>query len=136
MIDALIALLPALGALFKDASKRRRLQDEHGQAAVESILRAINETKLYLSALARGAARDMDHESDLSRYWTDTAGKLRGIDEDLARRCRLKGEYWTAPDKWDEQQLERTRILLTQVADDADTLLGWQDTKARLRETQ
>ncbi|MDA2926956.1 hypothetical protein MYX78_06945 [Acidobacteria bacterium AH-259-G07] len=70
----------------------------------------------------------MDREGDLSRYWTDTTAKLRGIDEDLAQRCRLKGEYWTDPDKWDEQQLEKTRILLTQVASDADTLLGWQNT--------
>ncbi len=128
MLEALIGLLPVLGELFKNASKRRRLQDERGQVAVEAILRAINETKLYLSAVARSSQRDMDREGDLSRYWTDAAAKLRGIDEDLAQRCRLKGEYWTDPDQWDEHQLEKTRILLTQVASDADTLLGWQKT--------
>ena len=127
MLEALIGLLQVLGELFKDASKRRRLQDDRGQVAVEAILRAINETKLYLSALVRGSRRDMDREGDLSRYWTDVAAKLRGIDEDLAQRCRLKGEYWTDPDKWDKHQLEKARILLTQVAADADTLVGWHN---------
>ncbi|MCZ6877225.1 MAG: hypothetical protein O7G29_03690 [Acidobacteria bacterium] len=128
MLEALVALLPLLGGLFKDTAKRRRLQDERGQAAVEAALRAVNETKLYLLELARSEHRDLDREGDLSRYWTDTAARLHGIDDDLAQRCRLKGEYWTDPDQWDEQRLKETRILLTQVATDADTLLGWEDT--------
>ena len=53
MLEALIGLLPALGGLLRDTSRRRRLQDERGQRAVESILRAINETKLYVAALSR-----------------------------------------------------------------------------------
>jgi len=128
MLEALVGLLPLLSGLLKDASKKRRLHDDRGQAAVEAILRAVNETKLYLSALSRATPRDTSREAELSRYWTDTAAKLRGIDEDLAQRCRLKGEYWTAPEKWDAQQLEKARILLTQVLADADTLLGWQRT--------
>ncbi len=130
MLEALVALLPVLSGLFKDASKRRRLQDQRGQAAVEAILRAVNETKLYLAALARGVQRDMNREGALSRYWTDAAAKLHGIDDDLAQRCRLKGEYWTDPEKWDKRDLEKTRILLDQVAVDADALLGWQDTSS------
>jgi hypothetical protein len=131
MLETLIELLPILGGLLKEASKKRRLQDERGQAAVEAILRSVNETKLYLSSLARGAQRNMDLEANLSRYWINTAAKLHGIDEDLAKRCRLKGEYWTDPDTWNEQQLENTRILLTQVAFDADTLLGWRKKSAK-----
>lgn len=130
MIEALVGLLPLLGGLLKDASKRRRLHDDRGQAAVEAILRAVNETKLYLSALTRGRPRDTSREAELSRHWTDAAGKLHGIDEELAQRCRLKGEYWTDPENWDAEQLEKARILLTQVAADADTLLGWKGTNA------
>lgn len=118
-------MLPALANLLKDFSKRRRLQDEHGRRAVQSILRAVNETKLYLAALSRGEPRDTAREDDLSRHWIDTAAALRGIDDVLAQRCRLKGEYWTEPDRWDEQQVQTARILLTQIAADADTVLGW-----------
>ena len=125
MLDALIGLLPSLGGFLKESLSRRRLLDDRGQRAVEAILRAVNETKLYVSSLARGEERRREHEGDLSRYWTSAAVALHGIDDDLARRCQLKGEYWTDPDSWDKQQLEQARILLTQVSADAGALLGW-----------
>jgi hypothetical protein len=105
---------------------RRSLRDERGQRAVEAILRAVNETKLYISSLERGEKRRRDREEDLSRHWTTAAAALHGINEDLARRCQLKGQYWTEPDAWNGQQLQKARILLTQVSADADALLGWQ----------
>lgn len=126
MLDALIGLLPSLGDFLRESLSRRRLQDERGQRAVEAILRAVNETKLYVSALARGEERRRNLEGDLSRYWTSAASALHGIDDDLARRCQLKGAYWTDPDAWSDQQLKKARILLTQVSADADALLGWQ----------
>lgn len=125
MLEALVGLLPALGNLLKDKSQRRRLQDDRGQRAVESILRAVNETKLYIAALSRSKSRDTDREEELSRLWTETAAALHGIDDDLGRRCRLKGEYWANPEQWSEQQVRDARILLTEVASDADALLGW-----------
>src|SRR5262245_48836644 len=97
MLDALIGLLPALGGLLKDTTRQRKLQDERGRRVVESILRAVNETKLYVAAPSRGNARDGAREEKLSRRWTDAAAALHGIDDDLARRCMLKGEYWADP---------------------------------------
>lgn len=125
MLEALISLLPSLGELLKDKARRRSLQDERGQRAVENILRAVNETKLYLAALARGTSRSTTRESRLSRHWTDAAAALHGIDDDLAIRCRLKGEYWADPERWSQRQVKEARILLTDVASDADALLGW-----------
>jgi len=125
MLEALINLLPALGSLLKDGTRRRKLQDDRGQRAVEGILRAVNETKLYIAALSRGKSRDNAREEELSRRWTEAASALHRIDDDLAQRCRLKGEYWADPDQWSESQLKEARILLTEVASDADALLGW-----------
>lgn len=126
MLEELVGLLPVLGSWLKDSIRKRRLLDERGQRAVDAILRAVNETKLYLAVLSRGISRDMGREADLARYWTDTAGALRGIDDALAQRCRLKGQYWTSPETWDVKQLKKARILLTQVSGDADVLLGWK----------
>lgn len=131
VLETLIGLLPALSDLLKDTSRRRRLQDERGQRAVESILRAVNETKLYLAAQSRGVARDATREDNLSRDWVETAAALRGIDDDLAQRCRLKADYWADPDSWSEAELGTARILLTQVSADADALLGWTGPGAR-----
>ncbi len=129
MLESLITLLPLLSGFLRDSAKKRRLADEHGQRAVEAILRAINETRLYIAYQSRGNARDQKREEELSRRWTDAAGALRGIDDDLARRARLKGEYWTDPDQWDREKVEEARILLTQVEKDADNLLGWSDAR-------
>jgi hypothetical protein len=125
LLEALINLLPALGRLLSDRSRKRGLSDERGQRAVECILRAVNETKIYVAFLARGKARDETREEALSRHWTDTAAAMRGIDDDLAQRCRLKGHYWADPDHWSAKRLEEARIGLTQVALDADAVLGW-----------
>lgn len=125
MLEGLVVLLPSLGNFLKDSFKKRRLQDDHGQRAVERILRAVNESKLYLATLSRGTPRNLEREENLSRFWTDAAGSLHGIDDALAQRCRLKGQYWTTPDQWDAKRLKKARILLTQVSKDADTLLGW-----------
>jgi hypothetical protein len=127
MLDTLIGLLPALGSLLKDTTRRRKLQNDRGQRVVECILRAVNETKLYVAALSRGNERDGAREEELSRRWTDTAAALHGIDDDLAQRCRMKGEYWADPDRWSEQSLRKAKILLAEVAADADVLLGWSD---------
>lgn len=128
MIDALINLLPSLGDFLRDAVRGRHLQDERGQRAVEAILRAINETKIYVASLARGKKRRPKREEDLARHWTSAAAALHGINDDLARRCKLKGEYWTDPEAWNTSQLEDARILLTQVSTDAEGLLGWHKT--------
>jgi len=126
-LSALLGLLPPLKEWLTDSKNRRRLHDERGQRAVHAILRAVNETKLYLAAQVRTGNSDQKRKDDLSRYWTEAASALHGLNDDLARRCRLKGAFWAEPQKWSEKDLGDARILLRQVAKDADTLLGWNE---------
>ena len=125
MLDVIIPLITSVGGFLKDSSKKRRLHDEHGQKAVECILRAINETKLYIAAVTRGMPENLERKENLSRVWTDAAAALRGIDDDLAKRCRLKGIYWGDPDSWNDELAASARIKLSEVERDADSLLGW-----------
>src|SRR3989442_1129137 len=53
-LAALVSLLPMLSKFLTKSLDRRRLRDERGQRAVEAILRAVNETKLYISSVPRG----------------------------------------------------------------------------------
>lgn len=129
MIETLIGLAPGLAGFLKDAKARRRLTDERGQRAVEAILSAVNETRLYIVFLSRGNHRDFDREHELSRRWTNTAAALRSIDDDLAQRALLKGDYWTDPDQWDDERAEEARIGLEEVASDADALLDWRNAR-------
>lgn len=129
MIEAILGLLPALSGLLNNTSKRRRLVDEQGKRAVETILRSVNETNLYISRLRHGEQRSRQREEQLSRHWTEAAAALHGIDDGLAQRCWLKGEHWSDPESWDEERLNQGGILLTRVAADAKALLGWQDSQ-------
>jgi hypothetical protein len=129
LIEALIALIPALTGLLKDARTKRRLMDERGQRAIEAILSAVNETRLYINFLSRSNTRDPDREQELSRLWTRAGAALRGIDNELARRALLKGEYWIDPDQWDDERVRETRIGLEEVMRDANALLNSNDAR-------
>jgi hypothetical protein len=122
---ALLALLADLRKWIQQARARKQLRDERGQRAVEAILRAVNETTVYIAAQARGDRVSRNREAELSRNWTSAAAALHGIDDDLARRCEMKGAFWANPESWSQDDLTKARILLKQVSDDAHKLLGW-----------
>ena len=113
------ALLHGLG-LVREAKVRR---EEQADQALAAVYIAANETQKYISALHRGAERDIDREYDLSRLWHLASIPLRYFDSDLARRCELKGRYWLAPDDWTVSDINGARIGLDRVFKEAQCLL-------------
>jgi len=109
VIDKLIALLGPIATLSKE---KRELKD----SALRGISIALQETKLYYRDLGRGKPRDMDREAQLAKYWAAAAIPLRHIDEELAMICEYKGEFWTDPDHWPDDEIERVGIKLDDVS--------------------
>jgi hypothetical protein len=88
-------------------------------------MKALNETDIYLARLRKGRPESQREEADLSRVWTEAAAALRGVDDDFAHRCQLKGRFWADPDSWTVEELEKAQIGIKEVMHDADRLLGW-----------
>jgi hypothetical protein len=66
MLDALIGLLPALGGLLKDTTRRRKRQDERGQRAVQPPAIWATKTLGFLRACVLPTRRR--HEGIMGRH--------------------------------------------------------------------
>ncbi len=103
---------------------RRERQEERDDAAVGSVLDAVNKTKLYLSRRERGEDADRDVESELVGLWTTASVHIRRTDVDLAQRLGDKADYWTNPESWTAEQVAAKRIQIDEIDAAAKRLLG------------
>ncbi len=69
------------------------------KAALKSLYVALSETKSYFTDRKISKA-DRTRERQISKLWFDAASELKSIDQHLAERCFLKGDFWTDPDNW------------------------------------
>jgi hypothetical protein len=85
------------------------------KAAIEALVAALRETRIYFGTQRNARARIRQSEEDLSRLWVDASEKVRHFDEDLAGRCYTKGKYWADPVGWRDEDLLNAGIMLEQV---------------------
>ncbi len=102
------------------ASKETRAQWE---TAVSGLQKAVLETKVYVSALARGEGISRPTEQRLVILWRDAATGFYDLDGSLAERLQLKAEYWAEPEAWTSQQVRDAGIALDHVAEYTRQLL-------------
>jgi hypothetical protein len=120
----LISLFNQLREWLNRSDTRSAREDTDMRAALKSVYVAAFETKAYLAAIEeRGEAQNHETETKLSRLWADAAVDLRHIDQDLADRCLLKGDYWSNPNIWTQEQVDESRINVDKVYADARELL-------------
>jgi len=103
---------------------RRERSEERDDAAVRSVLAALNATKLYLARRERGEPIDREAEAELVELWTSASVHIRRTDFDLAQSLQQKADYWTNPGYWsDEERVINGRQVDT-IVDKAMRLLG------------
>lgn len=93
--------------LNRTASNAKR---EKIKKAVEALSKAVLETKAYVRNGFQN--RNLEKENEIRDLWNKAHVELRSIDSQLAKRCFLKAEYWTEPDNWDMEKVERYNITL------------------------
>lgn len=99
-------------------------KQERDDAAVKSVLTAVNTTKRYLARRKRGEPIDRDAEAELVRLWTTAAVHIRRTDSDLAMRLQNKAEYWTNPENWTQDEVVSNGIHIDKIAEEGKRLLG------------
>jgi hypothetical protein len=95
---------------FRQAKRNRN--DEY-DFALASLLAAICETKLYVSGLNKEDSKET--EAIIARLWHKAAVAMRRFDSSLAEKCYLKGDYWTEPASWTNNDVKRNRITLSEM---------------------
>lgn len=125
MVEAsiLLGILHALQDLLDRITQERVRDDRKYRKALEEVFLALNQTKAYIANRTAGEPRDRRKEEDLSMAWSRASVQLLGIDEDLATRCELKGEYWADPASWDKEDIHNARIGINEVSSEVRSLL-------------
>ena len=119
-IAELVLRLKAFVRAFSERRTKAKQQSERDyESTLKALLKALNETQIYIGT----KKTNKKTEAKLSRLWTRAAVKIRNYDIDLAERCQMKGVYWTDPKSWDDQDIEKTRIGISEVADTIKKLL-------------
>lgn len=108
--------------------KRKEEAGNQRQHALNTFLRALNETEIYYGTL-RSSGHDRDREEELSRIWRDASEELPLVDSELAHRCRAKSRYWADPVGWTEQSLEEAHIAIHEMRDAATKLLDQENAR-------
>lgn len=97
---------------FAEREDKRTQQLTEG---IDALVEALMETRLYYGTYRQTLIRDRKREEKLSRIWVKTSNKLRRVDEDLADRCNMKGQYWADPQTWTDNEYASAIISIENV---------------------
>ena len=106
--EILDGLSKILGPIATASKERSQMKDE----ALRAISHALDETYLYYRDRDHGRLQNRDKEAMLVKYWSAAAISLRHFDEQLARRCDNKAEYWVNPENYSNEDIQNLEIGL------------------------
>ena len=123
--SAVKALLGNLGRYLANLARAGAKRREESRKALEGVIRATRQTKIYLRALNENGKRDYKKEERLADTWTKLSFELHKLDvKALAKRCDIAGGYWSDPDKFTLEFLKKARARLKDLEFEARTLLA------------
>jgi len=103
---------------------RKERKQERDDAAVRSVMTALNTTKRYLASRERGEPIDREAEAELVELWTAASVHIRRTEPGLAMRLQDKAEYWTNPENWTDEEIADNGIRIEDIAEKARRLLS------------
>ena len=95
---------------LRRASKQRKLESKK---ALRDVIKAVRKTTVYTRSLKQTKKASLKQESELSLLWTELSFTLidLGLNK-LAKRCHIKGIYWSDPSRLDSDFLDKAEVSL------------------------
>jgi hypothetical protein len=113
-----VTLVLSIFKEFKDwilgIDKANLEHNKEDKIALKSIYLALSETKFYFRD-RKTIPQDRERERQISKLWFDASTELKNIDRDLAQRCFLKGDFWTDPNNWQQNDEESINISIEEM---------------------
>ena len=107
---------------LKRASEARKVES---RAAVRKIITASRETAVYIRRFNELGRSFHKTEARLSVLWTELGFELQNLGiEKLAKRCRIKGKYWSNPYHYEDEFIEKADISLDRMEQLAREILA------------
>ena len=90
--------------------------NKENKNALKTLYKALSETKSYFSERENKLInRNRDKEREISNLWFEASVEIKNINKQLAERCFLKGEFWTDPINWRNNDKEKLDISLSEM---------------------
>lgn len=122
--STLRALLGNLSRYLANLARAGHERREESRKAMEGVIRATRQTRVYLREMHSDGRRNFDKEATLTDTWTMLSFELKKLGvAALAKRCDIAGGYWSDPDTVTEDFLTQARARLQDIELDARALL-------------
>jgi hypothetical protein len=97
--------------------------NKEDKTALKSIYKALSETKSYFTD-RKTMPINRERERQISNLWFDSSSELKNIDQELAVKCFLKGDFWADPDNWKQEDGVKINISIDEMTKLAKELLN------------
>lgn len=123
--SAIKALLGNLGRYLANLARAGARRRKESRKALQGVIRATRQTRVYLRALDDKGKRDYKKEERLADTWTKLSFELHKLGvKALAKRCDIAGGYWSDPNMVTIEYLKKARARLQDLEIEARTLLA------------
>ncbi len=95
------------------AGEKRKLESIE---ALRAVILAARDTTVYVRKINDTGMQDHHEEARLALMWTELGFRLSDLGlSKLAKRCDIKGRYWSNPDQFDTDFLNKADISLVKM---------------------
>ncbi len=95
------------------AGEKRKLESIE---ALRAVILAARDTTVYVRKINDTGMQDHHEETRLALMWTELGFRLSDLGlSKLAKRCDIKGRYWSNPDQFDTDFLNKADISLVKM---------------------
>ena len=117
-------LLKHAGTWLANLKRASDARQRESRDALRKVVIASRETAVYMRQLNDTGVIDHAVERALSTKWSELGFALEdlGLDK-LARRCRIKGQHWADPTRFDNAFLQKADVSLERMEQIANELL-------------
>src|SRR5713226_2738051 len=119
----ILEAIPEIGRLLRDVLATGQKPTPAKQKAIRAVWSAVDNTRMTLRRIKNGEIEAEKPNPELVALWSEAALQVAELNGDLALRLRDKADYWSDPQRWDEEKVDQAGIRIDAIASDARALL-------------
>lgn len=109
-------LIKHLGQWLSNLNRAGEKRKQESIEALRAVILAARDTTVYVRQINDTGMQDHHEETRLSLMWTELSFRLGDLGlSKLAKRCDIKGRYWSNPDQFDTDFLNKADISLAKM---------------------
>lgn len=109
-------LIKHLGQWLSNLNRAGEKRKQESIEALRAVILAARDTTVYVRQINDTGMQDHHEETRLALMWTQLSFRLSDLGlSKLAKRCDIKGRYWSNPNQLDADFLNKADISLVKM---------------------